>query len=578
VQRTDVRAGSKARRGWFTGTACVVGAAVALSGLGTAAWSAQGAAPASSALEVAGAALTPVGVVAAAPSVQPPGGVAGVPVPRIRWTPIADGFQQARFAVPYDYRTPKGKTFSLYAVRLPATEPKRRLGAIVYNFGGPGGGAAATIQAAAKSLPAALRARYDIVGVDPRGTGASTPVRCSRSEAEQAGEPLAGVRDFPENAKERGVAATQAKRLADRCRALNGDLLDHVGTLQFARDLDVLRAAMGDKKLNFYGLSYGTFLGQVLVNTFPTRVGRVVLDGVVNPGWAVGAPTTVSWNREGYDLGAWETLQEFFRQCDAAGPQLCAFAGGGKARYDALADRLRTAPVALPVEEGQPPAVFGYSELVVLSQGLLYQPSSWPVLGGLLQALSTAPPAVVAKAVKAARLVARGGAAYDNFSDALLAISCADTDNPRDPSVYAKVGAVRDSSVAPYFGSRAAYTAFPCFAWKGRSTERYTGPWNRATAGPVLIIGTRFDPATPYRNAIGVAEQLPNSRLLTLDGAGHTAFGLSTCIEARVTAYFVSGTLPRPGTACTPDASPFAPPTPATQADKKMRVQRAPGL
>jgi pimeloyl-ACP methyl ester carboxylesterase len=163
------------------------------------------------------------------------------------------------------------------------------------------------------------------------------------------------------------------RAFAEECRARNGDLLDHVGTLQFARDLDVLRAAMGDSRINLYGLSYGTFLGQVVANTFPTRTGALVLDSVVDPAWASGPPGTISWIREGGATGSAETLDRFFELCAEAGPPRCVFSADGdpEKKYAELGARLRTAPLSVPVP-GQPAQPLTYSTLVTVTVSLLY--------------------------------------------------------------------------------------------------------------------------------------------------------------------------------------------------------------
>jgi pimeloyl-ACP methyl ester carboxylesterase len=170
-------------------------------------------------------------------------------------------------------------------------------------------------------------------------------------------------------------------------RARNGDLLDHVRTLAFARDIDVLRAALGDRWINYYGLSYGTFLGQVLANTFPTRTGALVLDGVVDPAWASGPAGSISWLRENAAAGSWQTLHRFFQLCTRARPAHCAFAAGGdpQHKYALLADRLRTHPLMIPVP-GSPAQPLGYSELVGATISTLYFGPAWPLPGELLQA------------------------------------------------------------------------------------------------------------------------------------------------------------------------------------------------
>jgi pimeloyl-ACP methyl ester carboxylesterase len=196
------------------------------------------------------------------------------------WSDAGDGYQQAYATVPYDYAHPRGKTFRLKLVRLPAADPAHRIGSLFINFGGPGAPAAVTVRQIGKFLlPPQVLARYELVGVDPRGTGESQPVRCTASTREQLTFPYATAAKFPVTDAEQAEATRQVHRYATQCRARNGDLLDHVGTLPFARDLDVLRAALGDRQINYYGLSYGTFLGQVLANTFPTRTGALSTGG-----------------------------------------------------------------------------------------------------------------------------------------------------------------------------------------------------------------------------------------------------------------------------------------------------------
>lgn len=490
----------------------------------------------------------------------PPGGVPGVPVPTITWADAGDGYQQADIDVPYDYADPRGRTFSLHAVRLPAADPANRIGTLFVNFGGPGGPAAATVREVGRVLfPLEVLARYDLVGVDPRGTGESEPVQCTGNTAEQSALPYATLADFPTDRVQEEQAIAQARTFAEQCRARNGDLLDHVGTLQFARDLDVLREAMGDERINVYGLSYGTFLGQVVANTFPTRTGALVLDSVVDPAWASGPPDTISWIREGGATGSTEALDRFFELCADAGPQLCAFAadGGPEQKYAELADRLRTDPLLVPVP-GQPAQPVTYSTLVTVTVSLLYQAGNWPLLGELLQAAYSGDGAAVA-AVLEGMPQPPMPEGYQNYPDVNAAITCGDTDNPGDPHRYGEVARELDATTAPYVGSRWAYLALDCAMWTGRATERHTGPWDTWTRNPVLVIGNRYDPATPYRNAVLVDDLLPNSTLLTVDGVGHGSLGTSSCADSLMSQYLLTGATPPAGTVCTQDRGAFDP-------------------
>ena len=485
----------------------------------------------------------------------PPGGVPGVRVPTIKWSDAGDGYQQATAAVPYDYARPRGARFRLHMVRLPATDPAHKKGTLFVNFGGPGGPAASTVRQIGRFLflPRVL-ARYDLVGVDPRGTGQSQPVRCTASTQEQQSMPYATEGKFPVTRAQEVQAIAQVRRFARKCRARNGDLLNHVGTLQFARDLDVLRAALGDRRINLYGLSYGSFLGQVVANTFPTRIGSLVLDGVVDPSWASGPRGSISWTRANADLGGWQTLRRFFRLCAQAGPQRCAFAAGGdpQRKYAKLAARLRATPLMFP-GPGQPPVSLGYSELVGVTTAGLYAGFAWPILAQFLQAAHIGDADTVAKIF--AEIVPPG---YNSYYDANTAITCGDTDNPRDPHRYGQVGRRQDATVAPYFGSLRAYQALNCAPWRGRATERYVGPWTARTANPVLIIGNRYDPATPYRNAVTVHHLLPNSSLITVNGVGHGAL-FTSCVAEATARYLLTGATPPAGAVCRQDTEPFDP-------------------
>ena len=507
----------------------------------------------------------------------PPGGVPGVPVPSITWVDVGDGSQQADVDVPYDYADPQGRTFSLHAVRLPAADPANRIGALFVNFGGPGGPAAATVREVGRLLlPPEVLARYDLVGVDPRGTGESEPVQCTGSTAEQAALPYATLADFPTDRVQEEQAIAQVRAFAEECRARNGDLLDHVGTLQVARDLDVLRAAMGDQRINLYGLSYGAFLGQVVANTFPTRTGALVLDSVVDPAWASGPPDTVSWIRERAEVGSTETLDRFFELCGEAGPPRCAFAADGdpEQKYAELAARLRTAPLLVPVP-GQPEQPLTHSTLVSVTVSLLYNGAAWPLLGQLLQAAYSGDGAAVATVLESLPQPPTPDG-YLNYPDANAAISCGDTDNPRDPYRYGEVGRELDATTAPYVGSRWAYAGLVCAPWTGRSTERHTGPWDSWTRNPVLLIGNRYDPATPYRNAVAVADLLPNSTLLTVDGVGHWAVRGSSCAASLMAQYLLTGATPPAGTVCNQDRAAFDP-VPATALTGAVRTGVAVG-
>jgi pimeloyl-ACP methyl ester carboxylesterase len=371
--------------------------------------------------------------------------------------------------------------------------------------------------------------------------------------------------------------------LSARCGAANGGLLDHVSTTEVARDLDVLRAAVGDEKMTFVGYSYGTYLGSVYANLFPQRVRAQVLDAVLDPvDFTNGPRSSISSARIESDEGAYATLLQFFRTCADAGER-CAFsAGDPQAKYEELAARLRETPVTLETPEG--PVTVTYALLVNATLGTLYSPVAWPDFAAALQELYDALPAGAGTGTAYARMQARLEDArtrfaadddYVNGAEGFLAVACGDTDNPRNPLRWPTTARARDQ-VAPYFGSPWTWVTSPCATWPGRAEDRYTGPWTARTANPVLIVGERFDPATNYEAAQKLNNLLPNSTLLTLDGYGHTA-QLSTCADTAVTTYLVSGATPPAGTVCRQDVGPFDP-LPATLAVEEVEAEAARAL
>lgn len=286
---------------------------------------------------------------------------------------------------------------------------------------------------------------------------------------------------------------------------------------------------MGDDEINLVGLSYGTLLAQVVANTFPTRTGAIVLDGVVNPSWVAGKPGSISWIREGADVASWSVLKHFFELCRQAGPERCDFAGrkSPREKFATLAARLRKTPMDVPLTDGKRFSL-GYPQLVQGALSNLYYGWTWPTLGKLLDAVYDGRLKKVGQIISDFQVPA--GDTYDNRQDAGMAISCADTNNPNRLERYRQIAQWHDRTVAPYFGSPWAYKALNCAEWQGRSTERYTGPWDTQTTKPVLVIGMLHDPGTPYRNAVTVAHLLKNSSLLTVDGVGHGAFFGNDCV------------------------------------------------
>lgn len=504
------------------------------------------------------------------------------PSTQVHWSPCeGGGFECATVPVPLDYDEPSGASILLSLIRLRATDPHRRIGSLLVNPGGPGGSGVDLVLFGGPFFPPEIRARFDLVGFDPRGIGRSTPVRCFGTPR-QWGPAFWAELPLTPSAVE--VVAAADSYLADACQQRAGRIIDHMTTADVARDMDLLRAALGEERLNFLGFSYGSMLGTTYANLFPNRVRAVVIDGVLDPiAWTTGVPGQQDLpfsTRLRSDKGAQATLGEFFRLCDQAGPN-CAFSGDSAARFAALRQRLLAGPILVELDGETFP--FTYTDLIYSTLGALYSPFAWPFHAEFLALLeASASPAVLGAALADVRaslgyVNKRGFPRYPNFLEGFPGVACSDSDNPDSHAAW--FAAAEDAEARfGYFGRAWTWVSSICAVWPGVGADRYTGPWNAHTANPVLVVGNFFDPATRYEGAQTVAGLLPNSRLLSYAGWGHTVYwGVSSCVDAAVNAYLINGVLPAEGTVCQPEIDPFAPaqPNPAAVGAKLRRTGRA---
>jgi pimeloyl-ACP methyl ester carboxylesterase len=507
------------------------------------------------------------------------------PVPKLDWTACAAGFECARARVPLDYAHPHGRTISLALTRLPATDPAHRIGSLFVNPGGPGGSGVEFVQAAAQFVYSpAVRARFDIVGFDPRFIGSSTPLATCASDDEFVAI-FDGVAAVPLGSAQEHQTHRAYATYSDLC-ARRSAFLAHASTADVARDLDRLRQAVGDRNLSYVGYSYGSILGQTYAALFPGRIRSLTIDGVLDaklwstgrPGQAHRVPFTSRMNSAD---GAYDTFQQFTALCDKAGTDGCAFAAGGdsRAKYDRLARHLQSEPYVLP--DG---TVVTYSVLIGATLNVLYQPTFWAEAAQQLQDVYAAvfPAASAAAASAAARSRAAGAAGralvaaataprwtpgiagtaaappIDSGQAAFEAVTCTDTVNPRSEHAWAAAGRRLDHTTAPYFGRAWTWVGEGCASWRLPSPGRYLGPYDRPTSAPVLVIGNIYDPATPYSGARTVARTIPGAALLTVDGYGHTTLAApSACAQAVFDAYLIAGRTPARGTVCHQDVAPF---------------------
>src|SRR5262245_18962934 len=503
-------------------------------------------------------------------------GAAAPGTPRLSWSPCNQKlgpFECATVQVPLDYDSSSGGTISIALVRLPATDPARRIGSLFLNPGGPGGsGVDMVLQGGPFLYSDEVRARFDLVGFDPRGIIRSTPLLCydSLDDALADFPPI----PFPFTREAERVWIRSDRAIARACAERGGPILNHMSTANVARDMDLLRRAVGDAKLTYAGYSYGSYLGTTYANLFPGKVRALVVDGVLDPvAWSTGrgdqARTLPFSTRLRSAKGAYETLQEFLRLCDAGGPNCACSQGDPKRRFDRLARRLLREPVEFTDPFSHETFLVTYNDLIGTTLNVLYDPFSWPDWAVVLQALDEqSSPAAAAASLRA--LGARLGVGfqqepYPNFVEGFPGVACSETHNPSNVGAWAAAARAQDRQF-PYFGRPWTWFTSICQPWPGWDDDHYDGPFTRTTANPVLVVGNLFDPATPYHGAVTVDRLLPRSRLLTLAGWGHTSLFASSCVDAYVNAYLLTSRVPPEGTVCQPDVVPFAQPAAAAQA------------
>lgn len=475
-------------------------------------------------------------------------------VPPLNWVACGADVYCATLTVPRDYAHPQGPTLELAVVKLPATRPDQRIGPLVINFGGPGGPAVDTLKAIGKAEFATLNERFDLIGVDPRGVGESQPaIDCQTDKAKR--KPFTTPLNF-----DRSAWVADARQYAGACIKANRGILNYVTTANVARDIDRLRAAMGVTQLSYLGFSYGTYLGATYATLFPQRYRAMVLDGAIDAAQYAHDPIASGLTQM---AGFEQALGRFFAAC-AADPLACQGFGGGDPwlAFDLLVAEANHWP--LSAHGANPTPVAGDDVLVAASQAVYTKPV-WARLARALAAASRGDGTGLRELADIAYGRNPDGT-YDPMMDRYFAITAVDQRWPSSTPRYAETGAHAWSSF-PRFWWGVGYGDLPHRFYRIAPRNAFHGPFTARTSDPtVLVVGATYDPATPYRDAISLTQQLGNARLLTLLGDGHCAYRLqnSACIETAVEAYLINGALPPEGTTCR-QATPFAQPTAQVQ-------------
>jgi pimeloyl-ACP methyl ester carboxylesterase len=464
--------------------------------------------------------------------------------------PPDSGLECARVAVPLDWDKPNGQQIELAVIRHLASRPAERIGSMFVNPGGPGASGVGLVQGLSDVLDTWGDGRFDVVSWDPRGTNDSTPVDCFTSDA--ARDQFWAGASIPITKAESKAYQRKTVDLARRCGQVNGDLLDHISTADTARDLDALRGLVGDDRLTYVGLSYGSMIGQTYVNLFPKRIRAMVLDGIVDPvEYTKSAEARVTDQSSSFDA----VFDTFLQMCESAGAGHCALAGHGETVAQRVARVFDTAlRSSIPAPHSDPPGALDYADLILAAYNPLRVRADWAGFATDLNAAADGDASAMEDVARALRTPA-GFAGATTSS----AISCVDGPARKPaqswPSVIPKF-----TDTSTMYGPLLGWWLWaPCASnWPGRSTDRYAGPWGAMTTTPILLMNNRNDPATGYQDAVAAEKRLGNAVLLTEDGYGHlTMNDPSRCVDQVRTRYLVSLVPPARGTVCKADVSPF---------------------
>jgi pimeloyl-ACP methyl ester carboxylesterase len=470
--------------------------------------------------------------------------------PQIEWTDCDQQIQEAikdqpgsdrdlkfecgRMEVPITYDEPRGRTLPLFLLRATASGLKNRIGSLVINPGGPGASGAEAALGLALTMPVDVLERFDLVGFDPRGVGLSTPVECISDDLK---EQIVASEPRPVTDAQIDEAFGLAKQVADGCAHQYGDALGTFNTVDTARDMDQIRAALGDEQLSYLGYSYGTTLGSTYAELYPDKVRAMVLDGAVDP------DVDRVQDAENGAAGLEEGFDRFAENCTklAAG---CPVGDEPRKFLESLLAQARTTPIPSSEDGERRKATPGV--IMTAVQAGMYDTDSWPQLAQSLAAAKKGDANGLFSLADSYSGRLEDGS-YSNLLDSNLAINCADTDQTVDEDQIRELAAEWNEKY-PLWGAGSAIGLYTCDAWQA---ERTPLPERDAQGSdPILVVGNEGDPVTPLQGAEDLAKDLDDAALLIWQGNGHTAYPKTDCVTRAVDQYLIDLKTPVDGLTC----------------------------
>lgn len=456
----------------------------------------------------------------------------------LEWADCDKGYKCASVTVPMDWDKPDGDKIQLALKMLPAKDEAARKGSLFINPGGPGGSGVDLVEQASYIFTDDIMDAYDIIGFDPRGVGQSSAVVCYDDAQRDAQRQESFDMSTPD-----GLAAAEASyaKFAQACDTNTGALLGHIDTVSAAKDLEAMRQMVGDSKLSYLGFSYGTLLGATYAGLYPDKVGKLVLDGALDPSLSyedVGAGQAAAFESS---LGAYIKDCQAGKDCPLTGS---ADDGVNQIRTllsDLSQTPMRTNDKARPLTDSLAANAIIYA---------MYSEQLWPTLSQTLgMAMHDRDGSGLLALADYQADRDKNGHYTSNQDEAFIAIDCLDYTIDSDPAAM-KADADRLEQLSPTFGKYIAYGGITCKSWP-HAPVREPAKITADGAAPILVIGTTGDPATPYEWAEALADQLDSGTLLTYVGEGHTAYSRdNTCVAKYVSAYFLKDEVPADGAKC----------------------------